>query len=161
MEADGIVEGFLKSVEMHGLKYNRLIGDGDSSVTKRLHEISPYGRHFYIKKIECRNHLMRNYCSKLTALSKITKYSLQVRKYLLTNMLRFRTQKIKGIQKDLANAPFHRLGQHTNCDSYFCNGSNLQNTLNLVPEAENNEIMSEIQNIMSRLITNAESLLEN
>lgn len=26
MEADGIVEGFLKSVEMHGLKYNRLIG---------------------------------------------------------------------------------------------------------------------------------------
>ncbi|XP_029341262.1 uncharacterized protein LOC107882602 [Acyrthosiphon pisum] len=96
MEADGIVEGFLKSVEMHGLKYNRLIA-----------------------------------------------------------------QKIKGIQKDLANAPFHRLGQHTNCDSYFCNGSNLQNTLNLVPEAENNEIMSEIQNIMSRLITNAESLLEN
>jgi len=26
MEADGIVDGFLKSVEMHGLKYNRLIG---------------------------------------------------------------------------------------------------------------------------------------
>jgi len=26
METDGIVEGFLKSVEMHGLKYNRLIG---------------------------------------------------------------------------------------------------------------------------------------
>lgn len=61
----------------------------------------------------------------------------------------------------MANAPFHRLGQHTNCDSYFCNNSNLQNTLNLVPEAENNGIMSEIQNIMSRLITNAESLLEN
>ncbi|XP_025415583.1 uncharacterized protein LOC112687212 [Sipha flava] len=179
MEVDGIVEGFLKSVEMHGLKYNRLIGDGDSSVTKRLHEISPYGRHFHIKKIECRNHLMRNYCSKLTALSKITKYSLRVRKYLLSNIQRFRSdvtksvkhwrntndtnkaQKIKGIQKDLANAPFHRLGQHTNCDSYFCNGSNLQNTLNLVPKAEKNGIMSEIQNIMSRLITNAESLLEN
>lgn len=61
----------------------------------------------------------------------------------------------------MANAPFHRLGQHTNCDSYFCNGSNLQNTLNLVPEAEKNGIMSEIQNIMSRLITNSESLLEN
>ncbi|XP_050061585.1 zinc finger MYM-type protein 6-like [Aphis gossypii] len=72
-----------------------------------------------------------------------------------------KAQKIKGIQQDLANALFHRLGQHTNCDSYFCNNSNLQNTLNLVPEAENNGIMSEIQNIMSRLITNAESLLEN
>jgi len=26
MEADGIAEGFAKSVEMHGLKYSRLIG---------------------------------------------------------------------------------------------------------------------------------------
>lgn len=26
MEADGVVEGFVKSVSMHGLKYNRLIG---------------------------------------------------------------------------------------------------------------------------------------
>jgi len=26
MEADGVVEGFLKSVEMHGLKFNRIIG---------------------------------------------------------------------------------------------------------------------------------------
>lgn len=27
MEADGIVEGFSKSVEMHGLKFNKLIGN--------------------------------------------------------------------------------------------------------------------------------------
>lgn len=26
MEADGIAEGFLKSIELHGLKFNRLIG---------------------------------------------------------------------------------------------------------------------------------------
>jgi len=26
MEADGVVEGFLRSIEMHGLKYNKLIG---------------------------------------------------------------------------------------------------------------------------------------
>jgi len=26
MEADGVVEGFLKSVEMHGLKFHRIIG---------------------------------------------------------------------------------------------------------------------------------------
>jgi hypothetical protein len=26
MEADGVVEGFLKSKEMHGLKFNRIIG---------------------------------------------------------------------------------------------------------------------------------------
>lgn len=26
MEADGVLEGFTKSIEMHGLKYNHLIG---------------------------------------------------------------------------------------------------------------------------------------
>lgn len=26
IEADGIAEGFLKSIEMHGLKFNKLIG---------------------------------------------------------------------------------------------------------------------------------------
>lgn len=26
MEADGVVEGFLKSIEMHNLKFNKLIG---------------------------------------------------------------------------------------------------------------------------------------
>jgi len=26
MEADGVVEGFSRSIEMHGLKYNKLIG---------------------------------------------------------------------------------------------------------------------------------------
>lgn len=26
MEADGVVEGFLKSIELHGLKFNKLIG---------------------------------------------------------------------------------------------------------------------------------------
>lgn len=65
-----------------------------------------------------------------------------------------------GIRKNLSNGPFHRLGEHTNCETYFCNGSKI-NELNLVPEAVNGGIMSEIQNCVSRLITNAESLLEN
>lgn len=42
------------------------LGDGDSSVTKRLVDCQPYGLNFNIRKIECKNHLMRNYASKLT-----------------------------------------------------------------------------------------------
>jgi len=26
MEADGVIEGFSKSIELHGLKFNKLIG---------------------------------------------------------------------------------------------------------------------------------------
>ncbi|KAL4101121.1 hypothetical protein QTP88_021141 [Uroleucon formosanum] len=178
MEADSALEGFMKSEEMHGLKYNCLIGDGDSSVTKRLNEIQPYGPNFHIRKIECRNHLMRNYATKLTAIARNTKYPLRIRKYILSNIFRFRgditkavlhwtnkigitkLEKIKGVQCDVANAPYHRLGQHSDCKSYFCNGSK-NNDFNLVPEAERSGMMSEIKNYVSRLVLNSESLLEN
>lgn len=46
------------------------LGDGDSSVTKRLKEILPYGPHFLVEKIECRNHMLRNYMQKLSAIAK-------------------------------------------------------------------------------------------
>lgn len=167
-------------------------------MTKRLNEIQPYGPNFHIRKIECRNHLMRNYATKLTAIARNTKYPLRIRKYILSNIFRFRgditkavlhwtnkigitkLEKIKGIcreyftiynklndfyqfigvQCDVANAPYHRLGQHSDCKSYFCNGSK-NNDFNLVPEAERSGMMSEIKNYVSRLVLNSESLLEN
>ncbi|KAK9752198.1 hypothetical protein QE152_g4422 [Popillia japonica] len=36
MESDIIVEGFKNSLEMHGIKYTKRVGDGDSSVHKKL-----------------------------------------------------------------------------------------------------------------------------
>lgn len=55
MEVSIILEGFMRSVEMHNLKYVYLIGDGDSSVTKKLIEARPYGSKL-VQKIECCNH---------------------------------------------------------------------------------------------------------
>ena len=60
-----LVEGFKMSIQMHGLKYTRLIGDGDSSVTNALRDNMPYGLNTHIRKIECINHLLRNYTNKL------------------------------------------------------------------------------------------------
>lgn len=78
--------------------YTYYIGDGDSSVTKRLNEVLPYGSGFNIQKIECRNHLLRNYCTKLTALAKKTSYPITVRKHILGNILRFRSDITKAVQ---------------------------------------------------------------
>lgn len=64
MESDIIVEGFKNSMKMHGLRYMYLVGDGDSSVYKRLLELRPYGNQL-VKKIECRNHLLRNFSKKI------------------------------------------------------------------------------------------------
>lgn len=69
MEADIIVEGFKRSLEIHGLIFAKLVGDGDSSITEKLFENKPYGERL-VEKIECRNHLLRNYCTKLKELTK-------------------------------------------------------------------------------------------
>lgn len=74
------------------------LGDGDSSVTKRLNEVLPYGPNFLIQKIECRNHLLRNYCQKLTAAAKKCIYPINVRRYILSNIMRFRTGIVTAIK---------------------------------------------------------------
>jgi len=51
MESDIILEGFRQSINMHNLIYHKLIGDGDSSVTKKLSIAQPYGPNCLIKKI--------------------------------------------------------------------------------------------------------------
>lgn len=65
MESDIIVDGFCQSIETHTLIYNNLIGDGDSSVIKKLRMIKPYGNDILVQKIECTNHILRNYSTRI------------------------------------------------------------------------------------------------
>lgn len=65
---------------------------------KRLNEVLPYGPHFTIQKIECRNHLLRNYGQQLLALTKRTEYPVHIRKFMQTNILRFRSDITKAVQ---------------------------------------------------------------
>lgn len=69
MEADIVVEGFKKSEEMHGLQYLSFIGDGDSSVYANLRKNVSYGQK--ITKIECKNHVVKNYTSALHKVSEV------------------------------------------------------------------------------------------
>ena len=51
LEASIIIEGFNLSETMHGLRYIKVVGDGDSSVLHGIITSVPYGR--YVEKIEC------------------------------------------------------------------------------------------------------------
>lgn len=64
METDIIAEGFKKSIEMFNLKYTKMVGDGDSSVFRKLLQIKPYGNKL-VEKVECKNHLLRNFGKKI------------------------------------------------------------------------------------------------
>lgn len=68
MESDIVLEGFKCSMEMHGIKYSHLVGDGDSSIFKKLQIDKPYGN-YTIQKVECSNHLLRNHCKNLKLLT--------------------------------------------------------------------------------------------
>lgn len=134
MESEIIVEGFRKSVEMHGIKYGYLVGDGDSSVTKKLADAKPYPNR-PVQKIECRNHLLRNFCNRLKELaqkktsSKQRTIPVKERNALANSIKRMRngiigavqhyipaddlshTQKIFQLKADISNTPQPRVWQ--------------------------------------------------
>lgn len=60
-------------------------------------DTKPYGPNFIIENIECRNHLLRNYGTKLSAICKNTKYPINLRKHILNNAKRFRSAITKAI----------------------------------------------------------------
>lgn len=55
MESDMIVQSFIESEKIHGLRHKKFIGDGDSSVFSQLQEkVLSYERQ--IIKVKCINH---------------------------------------------------------------------------------------------------------
>ncbi|KAK7867656.1 hypothetical protein R5R35_001308 [Gryllus longicercus] len=66
MEKDMLVECFKHSKQLHGLEYHSVVGDGDSSVFYYLKTSVTYGRS--IQKVECANHVVKNYTKRLYAL---------------------------------------------------------------------------------------------
>lgn len=59
----------------------------------------PYGPKFHVQKIESRNHLLRNYGTKLSLLTKNIKFPhLNLRKHIQSNIIRFRTAIVKSIE---------------------------------------------------------------
>ena len=65
MEADIILDGFLKAEQMHGVRYTGFIGDADCSVFPTLRENVPiWGRN--IQNVDCANHVCKCYRSSLS-----------------------------------------------------------------------------------------------
>ncbi|XP_050306168.1 uncharacterized protein LOC126743213 isoform X2 [Anthonomus grandis grandis] len=185
MESDIIVEGFRKSIDMYNIIYKRLVGDGDSSVYKKLIEARPYGS-LHVEKIECRNHLLRNFCSKLREISSKKRsnstnnpVSPYLRKHILNNIRRMRTAvamavtqrnkedksfsiKIENLTKDLKNIPSHVFGEHLNCTAigYFRCEKKFGEK-NYIEEMKACGVLQDIEVCLNRLILHASSLLRN
>lgn len=79
--------------------YKRFVADGDSSVFNKLTEAKIYAN-VIIEKIECRNHLYRNFIR------------LEYRKVIKVNLLRFRI----AVKKAVA---YHKASSQTFTEKVF------------------------------------------
>ena len=135
MEADIILEGFLEAESKHGLRYTKLVADGDSSVYATVQQHVPvWGRD--IVKIECANHSCKCLRSSLEKLVDAKphykgahKLSKRARERLVTAVrcaIRMRSQEsdktcaARKLEADIRNSVHHIFGCHSNCSIDFC-----------------------------------------
>lgn len=86
MENQIIIEGF-KYCDSKGARFNKFIGDGDSSTYKNLRDLRLYKNPtVYIDKFDCVNHLDKNFGKKYIALCSSTKYN-RIGRNLLTRKI--------------------------------------------------------------------------
>ncbi|KAE9542497.1 hypothetical protein AGLY_003358 [Aphis glycines] len=173
MEAAVVVEGFKESERMYEIRYHKLIGDGDNSVYKQILDARPY-KNLTIEKIECKNHLLRNFCKKLKEITtKNEAGKLDHRKLLQKNILRLRKGIVSAIKyrrqnkniendlrSDILNSIYHVFGQHDKCASYFCDEVEDVNYLEKIKSTDSN-FYSNIMQPIRYLTRNSSSLLQN
>lgn len=178
MESAILVEGFKNSVRDSGLIYNKLIADGDSSTYKSILDARPY-KHLVVQKIECINHLLRNYSNALMALSQDKGYPMQLRKLVKDRIMRFRTGvkkaceywgcqnlgtdlKVELLKKDILNGPQHIFGNHSNCSDYFCKPETRRaEPGNPIPSLVACGLMKSLEDLVRKLSYHSLSLLYN
>lgn len=132
MEANILVEGFNRSIEMHGVQYRKFIGDGDSSTFARLKDEVSYGNQ--IRKVECTNHAIKNFHKHLIKVKKDTNITLRGRKLLTQHAINHLVRRAKCIiaeqsktgnvdilRRDLCNMINHVFGNHIHCREGTCN----------------------------------------
>ncbi|OXU18598.1 hypothetical protein TSAR_015874, partial [Trichomalopsis sarcophagae] len=145
IETDIITEGFKQSVTQHGLIYEYLIADGNSSLYNQILQDDPYKKYcISVKKIECTNHLLRNLCTNLKTVGKGRKKLSKWRKLIEDKVLRIRTAVTKATEYRVKeNVPETKEGE-----------------TNHVKEMEKFGIFTEIEESFSRISSNCLSLLQ-
>lgn len=180
MEADIILEGF-KHSEQHGARFHKLIADGDSSTYKILRDYRVYkDPDLVIEKLECVNHLCRNFRSKFGFLDKVCKFDSKLRKQVKPSRgndickgvkaaaNHYRNQnlslrkKMAYLEDDIMNSPLHYYGVHTKCKPYFCSKQTTDAALKNLQLLKEDGLWYEILNLVQvYFASNSKSLLEN
>ncbi|KAH9631922.1 hypothetical protein HF086_000259 [Spodoptera exigua] len=173
MESAILVEGFKQSVEMHNLIYARFIADGDSSTYAKILESRPYPD-VTVEKINCRNHILRNFCNKLQQIKTDTKFNLNDRKKVttakiltarkyITDSITYHNKNreldgIKSLHVDINQSMNHAFGKHGECNKNICSRENVSQEC---ADFFNSYIFNKLRFITTNVSSHARSLIEN
>lgn len=73
MEVESVKKMFLRSEEVHGVKYGNYIGDGDSKTFAAILKLNPYGDDHQVLKSECIGHVQKRMGTRLRNIRKTKK----------------------------------------------------------------------------------------
>ncbi len=130
MESDIALECFRLSEQTHGIRYMRIISDGDSLVMATLQQSVFNGP--FTQKIECANHACKGCRSRLEMLAAdhlefrgrggLTKRAMQRLTVGARVAIRMHSEtgNIQQLRHDLRNGPTHVFGDHCECNPAFC-----------------------------------------
>ncbi|XP_036150394.1 uncharacterized protein LOC118648181 isoform X2 [Monomorium pharaonis] len=187
MESDAIAQGFNCSIEMHGLVYKTLIADGDSSVYKSIRDNDPYRKLMItVEKIECNNHMFRNFDKKMDIVSAMTqsktkkrpgfietrkivkKYKQKIREEVMQAASlqrekdRPQHEKVRELRFDILNIPSHVYGEHKRCKERGRECKiDRETEINYVPHLKLHGFYQKIMDAIKYLSIHADSLLQN
>lgn len=164
MGSDIIVEGFQRSIEMHGLEYQTFTGDGDSSTLDQILTTVEYGR--FVKN----DRMCKPCCEMLqhsalwhaketkggsafisgprierikNGAQKVIKHYANILRDVQGTAQEQHAQKAKltcQLAYDFRNGPKHVFGCHDRCEDYFCDGTkgdNIYESMHRVVQNEN------------------------
>jgi len=159
--------------------YSSFVGDGDSSVHSTIQYVYPG---IEVKKIECLNHVIRNFKTKLFDISKnvvkgqdaekiplaerkifngqFSRFEISVRKAVNYYQDKKNNDSWKELAEDIRNLPMHVFGEHSKCKLYFCKYINSdQVEENLVPQVSKMKFWKPLMQALNRLCTLSKSLV--
>jgi len=157
MEANIVVDGFNASENMHGVRYLKFVGDGDSSVYAKIQEKVLYGKQ--VRKMECTNHALKNYGKHLRKTKADTSVNLEGRKLLTEKKIKLLVKRAKCsiyehakkqskdvdlLRSDLRHGLHHVFGEHTNCYQEICNTPG-DISKNLIPDLKRTLIYNHLR----------------
>ena len=180
MESDIILEGSRRSVEDHGLIYNKLVADGDSSIPKVIADRKVYDDYNIETELErCKNHLFPGLTTKLYEIANTTQPRgtqqvagfVELRNIIKKNISKLRIainfaidvrknqnissfEKITSLETDIQDIPSHIFGEHANCKSnpYICEEKTIGSETNIVGELTNIGLLVELKMLCFQLV---------